>query len=186
MMPFPIQSNPPYNQPTRRSFRSGHFFTKGGQSPGGIRESGGHKMEHGGEITRLLGEISSGKTAAMERLLPLVYDELHRLASRYFQRERGDHTLQPTALVHEAYLKLVDQRAVKWESRAHFLSIAATLMRRVLLDYARSHGSNKRGGHQQKILLDDGMAVTEQKALEVIALDGALTRLADIDPAQSR
>jgi RNA polymerase sigma-70 factor (ECF subfamily) len=139
-----------------------------------------------GEVTRLLGELGTGKQNAMEKLLPLVYDELHRLALAYFRRERGDHTLQPTALVHEAYIKLVDQRIVRWESRGHFLGVAATLMRRILLDYARSHDAVKRGGLRQKVLIDDGMAVTEQRAVELIALDTALTRLAEIDPQQSR
>jgi RNA polymerase sigma-70 factor (ECF subfamily) len=139
-----------------------------------------------GEVTRLLGELSGGNQDAYERLLPLVYEELRRLASSYFRRERGDHTLQPTALVHEAYMKMVDQRVIRWESRGHFLGVAATLMRRILLDYARSHDAQKRGGAQQKVLLEDGMALTEQRAVEMIALDGALTRLAEIDPEQSR
>jgi RNA polymerase sigma factor (TIGR02999 family) len=139
-----------------------------------------------GEVTRLLGELSSGHQDAYERLLPLVYEELRRLASSYFRRERGDHTLQPTALVHEAYLKLVDQRVIRWESRGHFLGVAATLMRRILLDYARGHDAQKRGGSQQKVMLDDGMALTEQRAVEMIALDSALNKLAEIDPEQSR
>jgi RNA polymerase sigma factor (TIGR02999 family) len=139
-----------------------------------------------GEVTRLLDEIGHGKADAMEKLLPLVYDELRRLASVYFRRERSDHTLQPTALVHEAYLKLVDQRIVRWESRGHFLGVAATLMRRILMDYARGHDAVKRGGLQQRVLLDDGMALTEQRAVEMIALDSALTQLALIDPEQAR
>jgi RNA polymerase sigma factor (TIGR02999 family) len=139
-----------------------------------------------GEVTRLLDEIGHGKAEAMDKLLPLVYDELRRLASVYFRRERSDHTLQPTALVHEAYLKLVDQRIVRWESRGHFLGVAATLMRRILMDYARGHDAVKRGGLQQRVLLDDGMALTEQRAVEMIALDGALTQLALIDPEQAK
>jgi RNA polymerase sigma-70 factor (ECF subfamily) len=139
-----------------------------------------------GEVTRLLDEIGHGKAEAMEKLLPLVYDELRRLAAVYFRRERSDHTLQPTALVHEAYLKLVDQRIVRWESRGHFLGVAATLMRRILMDYARGHDAVKRGGLQQRVLLDDGMALTEQRAVEMIALDNALTQLALIDEEQAK
>src|SRR3954470_20451984 len=115
-------------------------------------------MEESGEVTRLLGEIGRGQKDAMNQLLPLVYDELHRLARSYFRRERGEHTLQPTALVHEAYIKLVDQRA-PMESRGHFLAVAATQMRRVLLDYARKHHAARRGGDDQKVLLEDTMAI---------------------------
>jgi RNA polymerase sigma factor (TIGR02999 family) len=141
-------------------------------------------MEDTGEITRLLGEIGRGEKEAMNQLLPLVYDELHRLARSYFRRERGEHTLQPTALVHEAYLRLVDQRA-PMESRGHFLAVAATQMRRILLDYARKHRAARRGGAGQKVLLEDTMAVCEQQPVEMIALDEALTRLADLDPSQA-
>src|SRR5271166_1201481 len=99
-------------------------------------------MSDTGEVTRLLGEVGRGKKDAMNQLLPLVYDELHRLARAYFRRERGEHTLQATALVHEAYIRLVDQRA-PLESRGHFLALAATQMRRILLDYARRHGAGR-------------------------------------------
>jgi RNA polymerase sigma-70 factor (ECF subfamily) len=140
-----------------------------------------------GEVTRLLQQLGSGNNdAAMEKLLPLVYDELRRLASAYFRRERSDHTLQPTALVHEAYIKLVDQRVIHWGGRGHFLGVAATLMRRILLDYARSHDAAKRGGMRQKVELDDAMALTSQRAVDMIGLDSALTRLAAIDPEQAR
>jgi len=139
-----------------------------------------------GEVTRLLVEVRKGHQDAMEQLLPLVYDELRRLAGGYFRRERSDHTLQPTALVHEAYLKLVDQRSVQWENRGHFLGVAATLMRRILLDYARVHKAEKRGGGGQKVMLDEGMAVTELRAVEMISLDQALTKLAAMDPDQGR
>ena len=139
-----------------------------------------------GEVTRLLGEYQHGDAQAMEKLLPLVYDELRRLAASYFRRERKDHTLQPTALVHEVYMKLVDQRSVEWQSRGHFLSMAATLMRRVLVDHARSHEADKRGGGGQKVLLDENIAAAEERELDAIALDAALTRLERLDPEQAR
>ncbi len=139
-----------------------------------------------GEVTRLLNEVRGGHKEAMEQLLPLVYDELRRLAGGYFRRERSDHTLQPTALVHEAYLKLVGQRSVQWENRGHFLGVAATLMRRILLDYARVHQAEKRGGGGQKVILEEGMAVTQLRAVEMISLDQALTKLASLDADQAR
>ena len=139
-----------------------------------------------GEVTRLLSEVRGGRQEAMEQLLPLVYEELRRLAGGYFRHERTDHTLQPTALVHEAYLKLVGQRSVQWENRGHFLGVAATLMRRILLDYARIHRAEKRGGGGQKVMLDEGMAVTELRAVEMISLDRALTKLTALDADQGR
>lgn len=138
-----------------------------------------------GEVTRLLGEISRGDKGAMNELLPLVYDELHRLARAYFRRERGEHTLQPTALVHEAYLRLVDQRA-PLESRGHFMAVAATQMRRILLDYARKHHAARRGGDDQKVLLEDTMVISEQQPVDVIALNSALEKLAKLDSRQAR
>lgn len=145
--------------------------------------SGG--LDNTGEVTRLLGELGRGQKSAVNELLPLVYDELHRLARAYFRRERGEHTLQPTALVHEAYIRLVDQRA-PLESRGHFMAVAATQMRRILLDYARKHRAARRGGDGQKVLLEDTMAICEQQPVDVIALDGALERLAELDPTQSQ
>jgi RNA polymerase sigma-70 factor (ECF subfamily) len=141
-------------------------------------------MDESGEVTRLLGEIGRGEKDAMNQLLPLVYDELHRLARSYFRRERGEHTLQPTALVHEAYIRLVDQRA-PMESRGHFMAVAATQMRRILLDYARKHRAARRGGEGQKVMLEDTMAICEQQPLDMIALDGALERLAALDDRQA-
>src|SRR6266446_5200967 len=137
-----------------------------------------------GEVTRLLGEIGRGQSQAVNDLLPLVYDELHRLARSYFRRERGEHTLQPTALVHECYLRLVDQHA-PMESRGHFLAVAATQMRRILLDYARKHHAARRGGGGQKVLLEDTMAISEQKPVDMILLDKALTKLALLDENQA-
>jgi len=142
-------------------------------------------MDSKGKITRLLDEINRGEKSAMNQLLPLVYQELHRLARSYFRRERGDHTLQPTALVHEAYLRLVDQR-VTLENRGHFLALAATQMRRILLDYARRHSADRRGGAGQKVELDDMIAIADNQPIDIIALDAALLRLAALDPEQAR
>jgi RNA polymerase sigma-70 factor, ECF subfamily len=120
----------------------------------------------------------------MNQLLPLVYDELHRLARSYFRRERGEHTLQPTALVHEAYIRLVDQHS-PMDSRSHFLAVAATQMRRILLDYARKHKAARRGGGGQQVMLEDTMAIVAQRPVDMIALDAALLKLAELDPKQS-
>jgi RNA polymerase sigma-70 factor (ECF subfamily) len=138
-----------------------------------------------GEVTRLLGELGRGQKDAMNQLLPLVYDELHRLARGYFRRERGEHTLQPTALVHEAYIRLVDQKS-PMDSRGHFLAVAATQMRRILLDYARKHKAARRGGGGQQVLLEDTMAIVAQRPVDMIALDTALRKLAALDPKQSQ
>lgn len=137
------------------------------------------------DVTRLLGEIGRGQKEAINDLLPLVYDELHRLARSYFRRERGEHTLQPTALVHEAYLRLVDQRS-PIESRGHFLAVAATQMRRILLDYARKHHAARRGGDGQKVMLEDTMAICEQQPVDMILLDSALHKLAGLDQGQAQ
>jgi RNA polymerase sigma-70 factor, ECF subfamily len=142
-------------------------------------------MDESGEVTRLLGEIGRGQKDAMNQLLPLVYDELHRLARSYFRRERGEHTLQATALVNEAYIRLVDQKA-PLQSHGHFLAVAATQMRRILLDYARKHRAARRGGAGQKVILEDTMAICEQQPVDMIALDSALTRLSALDPEQAR
>src|SRR5436190_4740991 len=140
-----------------------------------------------GEVTRLLQDWSIGNREALDRLLPLVYDELRRLAHSYLTRERPDHTLQTSALVHEAYLKLLDQRSVNWQNRAHFFAISAQAMRRILLDNARRHTAAKRGGGGQKVSLDEVATLTGDVANEsLIELDKALQRLATIDPEQSR
>src|SRR5215467_11529432 len=142
-------------------------------------------MSDSGEVTRLLGEIGRGRPDAVNQLLPLVYDELHRLARSYFRRERGEHTLQPTALVHEAYIRLVDQRATL-ESRGHFMAVAATQMRRVLLDYARKHRAARRGGAEKKVLLEDTMAISEQQPVDIILLNSALDKLGKLDAKQAQ
>ena len=141
------------------------------------------------DITRLLREWQDGSAQALERLIPLVYDELHTLASRYLSRERRDHTLQTTALVHEAYLKLAGQRDVDWQNRAHFFGIAAQLMRRILVDHARRDRRAKRGGHTLHLSLDDADPSSPPApidAIDVYALDRALSRLEGLDPQQGR
>lgn len=137
------------------------------------------------DVTRLLVQWTDGDPRALDALLPLVYDELRRLARSYLQRERSDHTLQSTALVHEAYLRLVGQN-VSWQNRAHFFGIAAQMMRRILVDHARGRNSAKRGEGVCKVTLDEEVAGAAQRNLDVIALDEALTNLARLDPQQSR
>jgi RNA polymerase sigma factor (TIGR02999 family) len=139
-----------------------------------------------GDVTRLLAELNAGNKDALPALLPLVYDELRRVAQRYFRRERSDHTLQPTALVHEAYLRLVDQRNVQWQNRAHFMGVAAQAMRRILVDRARAHHAAKRGGEQVRVAIDEAAGAGDPPLVDYLALDEALTKLAALDPQQSR
>ena len=140
-----------------------------------------------GEVTRLLQDCSQGNREALDKLLPLVYNELRRLAHSYLSHERPDLTLQTTALVHEAYLKLIDQHSVNWENRAQFFAISAQAMRRILLDNARRHTAAKRGSGGQKISLDDVATLSVDSANEsLIALDLALRKLETIDEAQSK
>jgi RNA polymerase sigma factor (TIGR02999 family) len=138
------------------------------------------------QVTQLLQQWSVGRQDALDELLPAIYDELRRLAAAYLRRERPDHTLQATALVHEAFLKLVDQRSVRWQNRAHFFGIAAQVMRRILVDHARAHGASKRGSGERPLSLDEVVAVGQGANVDVLALDQALTRLADLDPQQAR
>ncbi|HMH45781.1 MAG TPA: sigma-70 family RNA polymerase sigma factor [Pyrinomonadaceae bacterium] len=139
------------------------------------------------EITRMLQEWSDGKDEMLDQLMPLVYAELRRQAAGYLRRERRDHTLQTTGLIHEAYLKLIDQRTVKWESRTHFFAIASQAMRRILVDYARARKTEKRGGDDIRLSITTAEKIAgDQKPIDLIALDEALTRLATIDEAQSR
>lgn len=133
------------------------------------------------EVTQLLLDWSNGSDAALQRLTPLVYDELHRLAHRHMRRERHGHTLQTSALVNEAYLRLIDQRNVHWQSRAQFFSIASRLMRRVLVDHARAHNCDKRGGGALQVSLDEAAFASQERAMELVALDDALSRLDAID-----
>jgi RNA polymerase sigma-70 factor, ECF subfamily len=139
-----------------------------------------------GDVTELLRHMSQGDEAAASKLIALVYKELRRLAESCMRQERKDHTLQPTALVHEAYLKLVDQRSVEWQSRAHFFGIAAQLMRRILIDHARGHLRDKRGAGGKPIPLDEALIFAPERSLELIRLDESLDRLAQIDARQSR
>ena len=143
-------------------------------------------MSESHEVTLLLSALTNGEDRAASKLIPLVYDELRRLAGSYMRRERVDHTLQATALVHEAYLKLIEQRSVNWQSRAHFFGIAAQLMRRILIDHARGHVREKRGGEQQKVSLDEAFVFAEHRADELLAVDDSLNLLAKIDPRQAR
>src|SRR5712692_343778 len=136
------------------------------------------------EVTQLLIAWSKGDKAALDKLTPLVYEELRRLAHHYMSHERPGHTLQTTALINEAYLRLVNRKGVHWQNRAHFFAIAATLMRSILVDHARSHAYAKRGGGARKIALDEAMLVSQQRAAEVVALDDVLKELADFDRSE--
>jgi RNA polymerase sigma-70 factor (ECF subfamily) len=138
------------------------------------------------EITQLLAEWSDGNQSALDELYPLVYDELHRLARRYMSRERQGHTLQTTALINEAYVRLVDQRNVHWANRSHFFAISAQIMRRILIDHARRHSYAKRGGGAQQVSLDEAATVTRLAGAEMIRLDEALKSLAEMDPRRSQ
>ena len=137
-------------------------------------------------ITQLLIEVTNRNSAAVDALLPLIYDELRGLAANYLRRERPDHTLQPTALVHEAYLRLVDQTRVNWQNRAHFFGVAAQMMRRILVDHARAHRAGKRGADFQKLSLDENIDKAVERSAELVALDEALRELAEIDEQKSR
>jgi len=138
------------------------------------------------DVTALLAEVARGNQAAQEKLVPLVYEQLKGLARRYMRRERTDHTLQTTALVHEAYLKLVHQQSPNWQGRAQFFGIAAQLMRRILIDHARHHLREKRGGAQIILPLNEALAFSPEHSEDLLKLDEALDRLAKLDPRQSR
>ena len=137
-------------------------------------------------ITELLSALANGNPAATEKLMPIVYGELKRLARAYLRRERPNHTLQTTALVHEAYLRLVKQEPEQWQGRSHFFGIAAQLMRRILVDHARAHLRKKRGGAAVVVPLDEVLAFSPEHSQELIRLDEALKRLTKLDPRQSR
>lgn len=133
------------------------------------------------EVTQLLVAWRDGDQEALDKLMPLVYDELRRIASRYMKRERAGHTLQTTALVNEAYLRMVGHQNVDWQNRAHFFGVAASVMRHLLVDRARANGRVRRGANPQQVTLDEGAVVSEQKGEELLALDEALTKLNEID-----
>ena len=138
------------------------------------------------DVTQLLVAWRNGDQDARDELMPLVYQELHRLAHHYMSRERPGHTLQTSALVNEAFVKLVDQRDVQWQNRAHFFGIAAQMMRRILVDYARNRRYAKRGGGVGQVSLDEELIVSEGRSAEVVALDDALQGLANVDQRKSQ
>jgi RNA polymerase sigma-70 factor (ECF subfamily) len=138
------------------------------------------------EVTQLLAAWSEGDEQALAALTPLVYQELHRLAHRHLGRERDGHTLQTTALVHEAYLRLVDQKGARWRNRAHFMAVASQMMRRILVDYARGRGYAKRGGGARQASFDEALVVSDERAADVVALDEALNALAQFDERKAR
>src|SRR5215210_2601217 len=138
------------------------------------------------EMTQLLVDWSKGDQAARDQLIPLVEQELHRIAHQHMNREGPGHTLQTTALVNEAYLRLIDQKHVRWQNRAHFFAIAAQTMRRILIDHARKHARAKRGGGAHKVSLDEVAVLSRERASEVGALDEALERLAVVDPRRAQ
>ena len=138
------------------------------------------------EITQQLIAWSTGDTAALEKLIPAVYQELRRMADRYLRGESPGHSLQPTALVHEAYLRLIDQTKVEWQNRAHFFGVAAQMMRRILIDHAKAKHRAKRGGTGTRVTLEEGAAFTQERAAELVALDDALKILSEIDERKSR
>ena len=137
------------------------------------------------DVTVLLSELTKGNSEAASRLVPLVYEELRRIALRHMRRERADHTLQATALVHEAYLKLIDQRSVDWQGRAHFLGVASQAMRRILIDHARGNLRDKRGGGQRAVPLDEALVFSPAQSADLLDLDVALHHLAELDPRQA-
>lgn len=138
-------------------------------------------------VTQMLKEWSGGNAGILEELMPLVYEELRRQASRFLRKERANHTLQTTALIHEAYLKLVDQNHVEWQNRAHFFAIASTAMRRILVDHAKGRHREKRGGAAEDLPLDEAFQVSaNEKSIDLIALDEALNRLAEFDRRQAK
>jgi RNA polymerase sigma factor (TIGR02999 family) len=143
-------------------------------------------MDEPTDEAALLGELSVGNDKAAAELVVSLYSELRRLASRYLQRERSDHTLQTTALVHEAYLRLADQKDVHWQNKEQFMGVAAQLMRRILVDYSRGHNAKKRGNDSEKVFLEEAEVVSKGKTSDVIAVDEALTRLAEFDPRQAQ
>ena len=138
-------------------------------------------------ITQMLREWGTGNAAVMDDLFPFIYNELHRQAAAFMRRERGNHTLQTTALVHEAYLRLVDQRNVEWQSRSHFFAIASQAMRRILVDYAKRRHREKRGGVAEDISLEEALlAAADETNVDLVALDEAMLRLAELDPQQEK
>jgi len=154
--------------------------------PSALARVQGLESRPSNQVTELLVRWRGGDREALDALMPVVYSELHRLARSYLQRERPDHTLQSTALVNEAYVRLIGQNLPQWQNRAHFFGVAAQLMRQILVDYARSHRADKRGGGAFKLTLGDAVEQAQPIDIDLVALDDALKTLADIDPQQSR
>jgi RNA polymerase sigma-70 factor, ECF subfamily len=138
------------------------------------------------DVTQLLLDWSDGDRAALDKLVPIVHDELRALAHSYMRRERAEHTLQTTALVNEAYVRLVDCRRTRWQNRAHFFGVAAQAMRRILVDYARARRNAKRGGGEARVPLEDAAQAAEDRPAEFVALDEALAKLEGLDPRKAR
>jgi RNA polymerase sigma factor (TIGR02999 family) len=143
-------------------------------------------MPHATDATRILADFSRGDRAAADKLLPLVYEELHALAGRWMRQERRNHTLQPTALVHEAYLRVIDQSRVSWRDRVHFFAVAAEMIRRILVDHARSHATAKRGGGRRRVGLEEDAIAGGEPDLDLLALDDALDALGELNERQRR
>lgn len=143
-------------------------------------------MPQSTDVTTLLLELSAGREGALEEILPLVYEELHGIAHRHLARERRGHTLSTTALVHEAYVRLVDVKRVQWRDRTHFLAMASRSMRRILVDYARTRGAQKRGGATERVPLAEAVEVADERAADILALDEALRRLEELNERQCR
>lgn len=137
-------------------------------------------------VTELLIKLSDGKREVVDELLPIIYDELKRIAANYLRRERSDHTLQPTALVNEAYMKMIDITQVSWQNKAHFVGVAANQMRRILVDHARNHNAQKRGGEFHIMTLNEEIDKADEQSADLIALDDALTELAKMDPIKAK
>jgi RNA polymerase sigma factor (TIGR02999 family) len=149
-------------------------------------EDHGPEETSSADVTVLLGQLTGGDQQAASLLIPLVYRELRQIAGRYMRQERADHTLQATALVHEAYLKLVEKPSANWQNRAHFFAVAAQVMRHILVDHARAYLCDKRGGDQIKLPIDEGLVFAPEKSAELIEIDAALQRLAALDPRQAK
>jgi RNA polymerase sigma factor (TIGR02999 family) len=143
-------------------------------------------LQEDGDVTMLLQSWSDGSKAALDRLLPMILAELQRRAESYLRRERSNHTLQPTALVNEVYLRLVDQGRARWRDRVHFFAVAAQIMRRILVDHARAHQADRRGGRVHKVGLEEAVDAAESDGLDVVSLDEALEELAALDDRQAR
>lgn len=143
-------------------------------------------MSEPANITKLLNQYQEGNKRALDELFPLVYDELRRLAKSRLQNERGDHTLQPTALVHEAYLRLIEQHSTNWQNRAHFFGLAAEMMRRILVNHAVKRNAEKRFGNQTKLALDDAISLIAAREIDLILLDDVLNKLAEFDAQQAK